>query len=306
MPEPASPIVNADARFIDPNVLARIDNLDLIARIAVGGFISGMHRALYLGVSTDFAEHRAYSPGDDVRRIDWRLYARTDRLFIKAFEAETNADLLLALDVSRSMDFATHTLSKLDYARFVAASLTHLAGRQRDRVGLATFDNDLVEVIPPSARHRDTVMRALDRVAPGGESDLGTALRRLAAMTKRRGIVVVLSDFYAQPSEVAAALGELRVRGHDVIALQILDPMERDIGLDDARVLEDLETRERLATSPVRIRSQYRALVDNHVTSLERTCGERGVDFACFETAQPLDFVLYRYLSDRIRRSRVR
>lgn len=310
---------NGGARFIDPRVLARIGNLDLLARIVVDGFMSGLHRALFLGVSTEFAEHRAYAPGDEVRRIDWRVYARTDRLYVKAYEAETNADLVLALDASRSMDFTSGeadsgSVTKLDYARFVAASLAHLASRQRDRVGLAVFDIGLQQVIPPSGRHRDRILRALDTLSPGGGSDLGNALARLGDGLRRRGIVVVVSDFYAPPDDIVSALNGLRVRGHDVIAIHVLDPMERDLerhlgarsALAGAEALQDLETDERMPIVPTQQRRAYRRLVDEHIDALRHASGGRGIDYACFDTAQPLDHILFRYLSERARLSHVR
>ncbi|MCH8256010.1 MAG: DUF58 domain-containing protein, partial [Gemmatimonadetes bacterium] len=141
------------ARFIDPNILARMDNLELVARTVVDGFISGLHRSPYLGLSIDFAEHRPYMPGDDIRRIDWRVFGRTDRFYVKEFEADTNANFSVVLDISRSMDFGEAGIRKLDYAKFLAASLTYLSSRQRDRVGLVTFDSEIVDIVPPSAKH---------------------------------------------------------------------------------------------------------------------------------------------------------
>lgn len=310
---------NGGARFIDPQVLARIGNLDLLARIVVDGFIAGLHRTLFLGVSTEFAEHRAYSPGDDVRRIDWRVYARTDRFYVKAYEAETNADLVVALDISKSMDFSSgeadsDNVTKLDYARFVAASLAHLAGRQRDRVGLATFDISLVQTIPPSGRHRDRVLRTLETISVGTGSNLGKALERLGDGLHRRGIIVVISDFYAPVQEVLSALDGLRARGHDVIAIHILDPMELDLhhyqgrrsALSDAEVLQDIETAERMPIVLAQQRAQYRRLVEEHIDNLRHTSGGRGIDYACFDTSQPLDHILFRYLSERARLSHAR
>jgi len=295
----------APARFLDPDVLARIDNLDLIARVVVDGFISGLHKTIYLGVSTDFAEHRQYAPGDDVRWVDWRVFARTDRLYVKTFEAETNADVVIALDVSASMGYASGEVSKLDYARFMAASLAHLASRQRDKVGLVSFDSDLVDYVPPSARRRDTILRTLDRARAKAGGDLLRALERLSERLGRRGIVVVISDFYADPADVAVALDALRVHGHDVIALHVLDPLERDLALPGPTVLEDLETGERVPVTP-KGRFAYRALVDAHVDALTRALGDRRIDYDCFVTDRPLDDMLWRYLSNRARLARVR
>lgn len=295
----------APARFLDPDVLARIDNLDLIARVVVDGFISGLHKTVYLGVSTDFAEHRQYAPGDDVRWVDWRVFARTDRLYVKTFEAETNADVVIALDVSASMGYASGEVSKLDYARFMAASLAHLASRQRDKVGLVSLDSDLVDYVPPSARRRDTILRTLDRARSQAGGDLVRALERLSERLGRRGIVVVISDFYADPADVAVALDALRVHGHDVIALHVLDPLERDLALSGPTVLEDLETGERVPVTP-KGRVAYRALVDAHVDALTRALGDRRIDYDCFVTDRPLDDMLWRYLSNRARLARVR
>ncbi|NIR28758.1 MAG: DUF58 domain-containing protein [Gammaproteobacteria bacterium] len=304
-PASAAPGRTAPARFIDPQVLARIDNLDLIARVVVDGFISGLHKTVHLGVSTDFAEHRAYAPGDDVRHVDWRVFARTDRLYVKTYEAQTNADLSIALDVSASMGYGSGEVTKLDYARFIAAALAHLASRQRDRVGLATLDADVVEYVAPSGRRRDTVLQALDRARAAGRGDLARALARLGERLARRGILVVVSDFYAPPQAAAVALDALRVRGHDVIALHVLDPLERDLDLPGPAVLEDLETGERLPVTP-QGRAQYRALVDAHVAALARACGDRRIDYECFVTDRPLDDMLWRYLSNRARLARVR
>lgn len=295
----------APERFIDPRVLARIDNLDLIARVVVDGFISGLHKTVHLGVSTDFAEHRAYAPGDDVRHVDWRVYARTDRLYVKTYEAETNANLMIAVDVSASMGYASADITKLDYARFIAAALAHLASRQRDRVGLVAFDTDIVDYVAPSGRRRDTLLQTLDRLRATGTGDFARALPRLGERLGRRGILVVISDFYTPPDTAAVSLDTLRVRGHDVIALHVLDPLERDLDLPGPAVLEDLETGERLPATP-QGRTQYRALMDAHVSALARACGDRQIDYECFVTDRPLDDMLWRYLSNRARLARVR
>lgn len=294
------------ARFIDPRVLTSIGNLDLLARIVVDGFVSGLHRAVFRGVSTEFAEHRPYAPGDDIRQLDWRLYARTDRLSVKTYEAETNADLILALDVSRSMDFAGQGINKLNYGRMLLASLAHLAGRQRDRVGLATFDRSLVSYVPPSVRHRDRVLHTLESVVPGPGGELAGCLEALAGALVRRGIVVVVSDFYLPPEEAVRALETLHVRGHDVIAIHLLDPAERELDVGATTMVEDMETGEQLPISTGALRDEYQVLVRKHLDGLSRGCGEHQVDYACFDTAMPLDHLLFRYLSQRAKWARVR
>lgn len=291
----------AQTRFLDPLVLARIGNLDLIARAVVDGFVSGLHRTLFKGLSTDFAEHRPYTPGDDVRRIDWRLYARTERLHIKTFEAETNADLMLALDSSPSMDYASGELSKFDYARMLLASLAHLGSRQRDRVGFASLASDLLEVLPPAAGRRDATVAALARAKPTAGSELSSALERLGDVLLRRSMVVVVSDFYLEVDTAMQALGGLRARGHDVIAIQVLDPNERLLNLDGAQVLRDLETGQRMPVVPDEVRERYRQLINQHIAQLTDGCVARGIEFVALDTSQPLDLALFHFLARRSR-----
>src|SRR5690349_6887777 len=184
------------ARFVDPQVLARVGNLDLLARTVVDGFINGVHRAPYFGASVDFAEHRGYVPGDDIRRVDWRLYARTDRYYVKQYEADSNANFMVLLDVSRSMGFrsASPRPTKLEYASYVVACLAYLAHRQRDRVGIVTFDDDIVAHVPASAKHFDILLHTLDRAVPSRAGRLATPIAKVAEHLRRRGIVVLVSD----------------------------------------------------------------------------------------------------------------
>ncbi len=293
-------------RFIDPAVLTRIDNLELVARGVVDGFISGLHRSPMLGMSVDFAEHRAYMPGDDVRRIDWRLFARTDRLYVKEFEADTNANLQLLLDVSGSMNFGSGALTKLDYARFLAASLAYLATRQRDRIGLITFADDIVEAIPPSIKHFNNVLHALDRIEAGGPGRYREPLAKIALNLGRRSVVVLISDLYDTPERLLGAINQLRCRGNDLIVFHLLDPLELDLELGDVSSVEDLETGARLPIETAQYRDSYRQLVGDHRATLERVFGANRIDYVFADTSQPLDDLLFRYLSDRERKSRTR
>ena len=190
------------ARFLDPAVLARIGNLELVSRAVVDGFINGLHKAPYFGASVDFAEHRGYVPGDDIRRMDWRVWARTDRYYIKEYEAESNMNFSVRLDVSKSMDFGTRGITKLDYAKILTACLTSLVHHQRDRVGLVTFDSDVIDFVPPSAKHMEVVLHKLETAKAGRPGDLRAPLHKLAEHFGRRGILVVISDFYAPPEEI--------------------------------------------------------------------------------------------------------
>jgi uncharacterized protein (DUF58 family) len=300
----AAPIPGA--RFVDPRALARISTLELLARNVVDGFISGLHRAPHLGTSLDFAEHRAYMPGDDLRRMDWRLYARTDRFYLKQFEADTNANTSVFVDVSKSMSYGLGGISKLDYARYLAASLLYFSSRQRDRVGLGTFDNQVVDWIPPSARHLDLALLALERAEAGRPGELGPPLRTLGERLRRRGIVVLISDFYEPPETVLEALRKLRYRGHDLVVFHVLDPTEIDFPFEDAQPFEDLESGVRIPVVPEAQRATYRALVEAHVETLQKGCVGHRIDYMLLNTALPLDHALFRYLSVRERMSRKR
>ena len=293
-------------RFIDPEVLARIDNLELIARGVVDGFISGLHQSPMLGMSVDFAEHRAYMPGDDVRHIDWRLFARTDRLYIKEFEADTNTNLHLLLDVSKSMDFGSGAVTKLEYAKFLAASLAYLSMRQRDRIGLITFDDDIVENIPPSVKHFSAVLHTLERIGAGGASDYRRPLERIAESLRRRSLVVLISDLYESPETLLPSINRLRYRGNDLIVFHLLDPLELSLDLGDASSVEDLETGTDLPIASGEFREQYRRLIEAHRSELEQRLGGNGIDYIFADISQPLDAALFRYLSDRERRGRTR
>ena len=294
------------AQFLDPAVLARIDNLELLARTVVDGFLTGLHRSPYLGFSLDFAEHRPYMPGDDIRRIDWSLYGRTDRHYIKLFEAETNANFAILLDVSRSMSYGSHPVTKLDYSRYLAAALAFFSNRQRDRVGLVTFDHDIVQYVPPSMKHMDTVLHTLDRAEAGRPGQLAPPLLKITERLHRKGILVLISDFYEEPDEVLAAVGLLRARGHDVIVFHVLDPAELGFPFEEASGFEDLETGEQIPVIPAKLRDDYTRLVENHVAELKRRFTANRMDYALLDTSQPLDLALFSYLAARERLSRVR
>jgi len=293
-------------RFLDPAVLARIGNLELVARTVVEGFISGLHHAPYLGLSIDFAEHRAYMPGDDIRRIDWRLFGRTDRFYIKQFEADTNTNFSVLLDISRSMDYGSGDITKLEYAKILTACLTYFCNQQRDRVGLITFDSQIVDHVPPSAKHLDVVLHTLDRLKVGGKGSLIEPLRRISDHFRRRSIVALVSDFYDDPDNVMEALKFLIGRGNDVIVFHILDPAELDFPEGDPGNFEDIESGERMPVIPKDVREEYRTLVEQHLAAINRNMTDARVDYALLTTTQPLDYALFHFLSNREAMSRVR
>src|SRR5436190_7821983 len=287
------------ARFVDAVVLARVGNLELVARAVVEGFINGMHRSPYFGASVDFAEHRGYTPGDDIRRVDWKLFGRTDRFYIKEYEADTNANFAVLLDVSKSMGFGSRGITKLEYGQILAGCLTYMVHRQRDRVGFAAFDDDVVEFVPASAKHMDTVLHVLDRVKPARPGRLAPPMKKLAELFARRGLLVVVSDFYEDPQAVLDAIAPLRFRGHDLIVFHVLDPAEIEFTYDDASAFEDLESGEQIPVVPEALAEQYRQLIREHSETLRSKFSELRIDYALLNTATPLDHALFTYLSMR-------
>lgn len=292
------------ARFLDPAVLARIDNLELLARTVVDGFLAGLHRSPYLGFSLDFAEHRPYMPGDDIRRIDWSLYGRTDRHYIKLFEAETNTNFAVLLDVSRSMSYGSHEVSKLDYARYLSAALLFFANRQRDRVGLVTFDEKIVEYVPPSMKHFDTSLHVLDRAEAGAPGSLAEPLLTITERFGRKGILVLISDFYEEPDAVIRSVVPLRARGHDVIVFHVMDPAELTFPFQDASGFEDMETGDQIPVIPEKLREEYLTILRAHLSEIESRLSAAGVDYTLLDTSKPLDHALFSFLSARERMSR--
>jgi uncharacterized protein (DUF58 family) len=294
------------ARFVDPRVLARIGNLELVARSVVDGFINGIHRSPFYGASVDFAEHRGYTPGDDIRRVDWRLYARTDRFYIKQYEADVNSNFSVLLDVSKSMGYGSSSMTKLDYAKMLAGCLTYLVHRQRDRVGFISFDDDLVEYVPPSAKHMETILHVLDRLKPSKPGSLQAPLHKMAEHFGRRGVLVLISDFYEEPDAVLEAVSPLRARGNDLIVFHLLDEAELNFTFSNPSAFEDLESGEQVPVVPDVLAEQYRELVKAHTTALSERFTANRIDYTLVNTSSPLDHALFSYLSARERLTRVR
>ena len=296
----------APASFLDPSLLARISDLALLARTVVDGFMHGQHRSLRKGSSLDFAEHRSYQPGDDLRRIDWRVYGRTDRFYIKQYEADTNASVLFALDQSSSMDFGSGPVTKFEYARFLIASLAWLSQQQGDRVGLATFTGDLLDVVPPSVRHLQLILHTLGRVKAKGVSQLVEAIGRVGVLTKRTGILVLVTDCYERADAIGRAIDALRTRGHDVIIFHVVDPAELSLPGDLPATFEDAESGTLLPLRPGELRTKYQELLTAHHSALTRRIAAAGADYVRLNTSEPLDRALHAYLDARLSRTRVR
>jgi uncharacterized protein (DUF58 family) len=295
---PAAP---QQSRFIDPQTLVRIASLELVARTVVDGFISGLHRSPHLGFSVNFAEYRAYHPGDDIRKIDWKVYGRSDRFYIKEYEGETNTSIHLILDCSRSMAYGSQGITKLEYGQFLAASLGYFAFKQRDAVGFISYDEDVIQYIPArgSLGHLNTILHAIDSVQPGKRTSFEKPLIQAAERIRRRGIVVVISDLYDEPANVLSGLRHLAYRGNDVIVLQILDPKELSFDFSDAAQFIDMETGVEMHVIPDYLRKEYCNLIQNQAAEYEKECRKDRMDFSLIETSQPLDSALFSYLVRR-------
>jgi len=296
----------AGARFVDPNVLSRVGNLELLARTVVDGFINGLHRAPFFGASIDFAEHRGYVPGDDIRRVDWRLYARTDKYFVKQYEADTNSNFAVLLDVSKSMSFASQGISKLEYSSYLAACLAYLSHRQRDRVGIVTFDEDIVSFVPPSAKHFNVLLQTLDRAKAEKPGRVLATLGKVAEHFKRRSIVALISDLYENPDDVLEAMKPYRFLGNDLVVFHVLDPAEIEFPYSDASRFQDLESGEEIPVIPDSFANEYRKMMQAHIEALTTKFSEARIDYVLLNTSKPLDEALFAYLGNRERLMRVR
>ncbi len=289
-------------RFLDPEVLAGISSLDLLAKTVVDGFVAGLHRSPDFGFSQEFAEYRAYTPGDDLRHVDWNLYARTERCYLKRYRGETNSQLTILLDASNSMQYTSGPPKKIDYARFIAASLFYLAIRnQRDAAGLIVFDDEVREYIRPSTRPGQLarLFTGLERAEPQARTDFCKPLRHFQNFLHRRGIAVVISDFYEDPETILHAIAPLHFHGNEVILFHILDPQEIRPTLKNSAVLIDLETESRMEVIPEYVKTTYRARVDAHIDALRTRSRAAGMDYQLLVTNQPLDAALREYLTLR-------
>ena len=302
MPSTAAP---RDVRFLDPAVIARLGSMELKARTVVEGFLSGLHRSPFKGFSVEFAEYRQYLPGDDLSTLDWKVYARTDRHYVKKFEEETNLECHLLLDVSASMGYRGGApMTKVEYGSVLAASLAYLMSRQRDATGLIQFDDRITARVPASARpgHLHSLLLALDRVAPGARSNVGRPLHQLADALTKRSLAVLISDLLDDPDEVVSGLKHLRFRGTDVIVFQVLDPHEIQFPFKGASRFTDLESADVVTADPSRVRAAYLEAIDGLRSRYEKDLRSQGIDFLMLDTSKPLDFALLAYLDARGRR----
>jgi uncharacterized protein (DUF58 family) len=278
--------------------------MDLVARTVVDGFMAGLHRSPQFGFSQEFAEYRAYTPGDDLRHIDWNVFARTERMFLKRFHGDTNSQLLILLDASGSMSFKSGAVSKLDYARFLAASLSYMGSAQRDATGVIVFDDRVRNYIPPSSRQGQLVrvLHAIEAAQPGTTTDFSKPFLHFQQFLHRRGIVAVISDFYDDPDRVIGNIEPLRYHGNDVALFHVVDPVELEPKFTDPVVLEDMETKTTLEVSPEYANNEYRARFQRHIDALRTAAQRSGLDYTMMDTSRPLDRGLREYLTLRQRK----
>jgi uncharacterized protein (DUF58 family) len=286
-------------RFLDPAVLAGISSLDLLAKKVVDGFVAGLHRSPDFGFSQEFAEYRAYVPGDDLRHVDWNLFARTERCYLKRYRGETNSQLVVLLDASNSMQYTSGPPKKMDYARFIAASLFYLAIRnQRDAAGLIVFDDEVRDYVRPSTRPGQLarLFASLEQAEPRARTDFAKPLQHFQQLLHRRGIAIVVSDFYEEPEKIVRAIEPLRFHGNDVVLFHLLDPQEIRPTLKGPALLVDLETDQQIEVIPEYAKTTYRAKMDAHIEQLRSRTQAAGMDYQLLVTDQPLDGALREYL----------
>jgi uncharacterized protein (DUF58 family) len=293
----------ASKRSLHPEVIKRIGRLEIRARHIVEGLLSGMHRSPYFGQSVEFLQHREYAVGDDLRRVDWKVWAKQDRLYVKQFEEDTNLRCCLLVDTSASMEYGSGPLTKCDYAITAAAALAYLLLRQQDAVGCAVFDETVRQTIPlrTSTSHLNTIVRALEQREPRDKTRLYDVLARVAETYPRRGMMVLISDLFVDPADVQRGLRLLRQRGHDVLVLHILDDDELDFPFARPARFEGLETADALTCNPRALREGYLAALEQFLATVRHNCARDNVDYALIRTSMPLDAALTAFLRHRLR-----
>ena len=294
--------MNVDKRkYLHPETVAKLDNMSLRARLVVEGYIIGLHKSPYHGFSVEFAEHRAYGPGDEIRHLDWKLYGKTDRFYIKQFEEETNLRSYLLLDTSKSMTFKNKTISKLDYGSFLAAALTYLMLNQQDGVSISLFDDGTKSYVPPHSTpgHLNAILSQLDNIEPGPDTNISKALHHMAETIKKRGLIILISDLIDEPEEVLKGLRHFRHKKHEVIVFHIIDRQEMDFNFSVRTRFKDLESGEEITTEPWQIQTAYQDVFKEYMDYFKTECRKRNIDYVPMITDQTLDLALTSYLNRR-------
>ena len=288
-------------KYLDPLIVAKIDNMALRARLVVEGYLIGQHKSPYHGFSVEFAEHRAYGPGDEIRHIDWKLYGKTDRYYVKRYEEETNLRSYILLDTSQSMTYGSGAITKLEYGSYLSAALTHLMLNQRDAMGLVLFDEKIRKFIPPRAApsHANIIMGALDKIQSANDTQIRPTLDYMAERIKKRGLVILISDLLDDPDQVLMGLNHFRHNKQEMIVFHLLDRQELEFQFGNRTKFRDLETDETITTEPWHIRSAYQELIEMHQRKYRLGCRNQRIDYVPLFTDQPLDQALNEYLNKR-------
>jgi len=288
-------------KYLDPLIVAKIDNMALRARLVVEGYLIGQHKSPYHGFSVEFAEHRAYGSGDEIRHIDWKLYGKTDRYYVKRYEEETNLRSYILLDTSQSMTYGSGEITKLEYGSYLSAALTHLMLNQRDAMGLVLFDEKIRKFIPPRAApsHANIIMGALDKIQSANDTQIRPTLDYMAERIKKRGLVILISDLLDDPAQVLMGLNHFRHNKQEMIVFHLLDRQELEFQFENRTKFRDLETDETITTEPWHIRSAYQELIEMHQRKYRLGCRNQRIDYVPLFTDQPLDLALNEYLNKR-------
>jgi len=288
-------------KYLDPLIVAKIDNMALRARLVVEGYLIGQHKSPYHGFSVEFAEHRAYGSGDEIRHIDWKLYGKTDRYYVKRYEEETNLRSYILLDTSQSMTYGSGAITKLEYGSYLSAALTHLMLNQRDAMGLVLFDEKIRKFIPPRAApsHANIIMGALDKIQSANDTQIRPTLDYMAERIKKRGLVILISDLLDDPDQVLMGLNHFRHNKQEMIVFHLLDRQELEFQFGNRTKFRDLETDETITTEPWHIRSAYQELIEMHQRKYRLGCRNQRIDYVPLFTDQPLDQALNEYLNKR-------
>jgi uncharacterized protein (DUF58 family) len=291
------------AEYLRPEFVSKLKNMQLRARMVVEGFIAGLHKSPYHGFSVEFAEHRAYMPGDPLKNVDWKVYAKTDRFFVKQYEEETNLKSYLLLDVSNSMNFETTGITKFQYASYLAAALSFLMIQQRDAVGLVCYDDEIRTYLPPRSVHTylNVILSQLEKSQPASRTDIGKNLHAVAERISRRGLIIVLSDMLDDPQKTLAGLRHFRHDGHEVLVFHILDPRELDFAYSGDVRFKDLESADEMPTQPWHLRKEYQKLIGEFTETLRKGCREDSIDYVLLNTQADYSEALVQYLTKRKR-----
>ncbi len=294
--------MNDYRKYLDPETIAKLGNIEMKARLVVEGFITGLHRSPYHGFSVEFAEHRQYRQGDEIRHIDWKVFARTNKYYVKQFEEETNLRSMIAVDASASMKYSSKgIISKFEYASYLAASLALLMIKQRDAVGLCTYDTDIKSFLPPNSKpsYISEILKTLETTSPANETGTANSLNLLAERIKRRGLVIIISDLFDNPESVLNGLKHFRHKKHEVIVFHTLDPREIDFNLGRAATFKDMETGEEIISQPYQMKISYQNAVKEFIDTIKKECRNHNIDYNLIDTSMPFDKALRDYLTKR-------